>query len=313
MNLSYMVMGYVAMYLKPLYLFVFVMQVFSFKYYEIYSDREATNNLVKQFATARKFTKTRHFNGKDVLSGFYFCRKYIAFVDRSQEQEAIYLFTTVNHYKAMVDQMEEPVVASTVVASAVVPARKQTVQVLYRKGTFKSFYYPTIRLDVTHITPLGGQVQAVADILALYEAKGQATVFLHGVTCAGKSTVGYLLAKELKSKFCHSFNPSDPGDQLAVLIQDAGEDPLVVVLEEVDGLITAIHENKVLRNNKDVPVCVFNKTTWANFLDDMVFYKNVILLMTSNKSKEEIDALDPAYLRKGRVHLSVSMLETLEL
>ena len=309
MNLSYMVMGYVAMYMKPLYLFVVVMQLFSFKYYEIFSDREATNNLVKQFAAAKKFTKTRHFNGKDVLSGFYFCRKYIAYVDRTQEQEVIYLFTSVAHYKVMVEQMEEPVIVSAVVTTA----RKLTVQVLYRKGTFKNFYYPTVRLDVTHITPIGGQVQAVADILALYEAKGQATVFLHGVTCAGKSTVGYLLAKELKSKFCHSFNPSDPGDQLAVLIQDAGEDPLVVVLEEVDGLITAIHENKVLRNNKDVPVCVFNKMTWANFLDDMVFYKNVILLMTSNKSKEEIDALDPAYLRKGRVHLSVSMLETLEL
>lgn len=311
MNVSYMVMGYVAMYLKPLYLFVALMHVFSFKYYEIYSDREATNNIVKQFAGARKFTKTRHFNGKDVLSGFYFCRKYLAFVDRTQEQEVIYLFTSVPHYKAMVDQMEEPVVPSAVV-SADAPARKQTVQVLYRKGSFKNFYYPTVRLDVTHITPLGGQVQVVAAILALYEKKGQATVFLHGVTCAGKSTVGYLLAKELKSKFCHSFNPSDPGDQLAVLIQDACEEPLVVVLEEVDGLITAIHEDRVPRN-KDMPVCVFNKTTWANFLDDMVFYKNVILLMTSNKSKEEIDALDPAYLRKGRVHLSVSMLETLEL
>ena len=309
MNLSYMVMGYAAMYLKPLYLFVMLMQLFSFKYYEIYSDRETTNNIVKQFAGAKKFTKTRHFNGKDVLSGFYFCRKFIAFVDRTQEQEVIYLFATVEHYKLIVDQIEEPAPA----LATPVPARKQTVQVLIRKGSFKNFYYPTLRLDVTHITPLGGQVQVVADILALYEKKGQATVFLHGVTCAGKSTVGYLVAKELKSKFCHSFNPSDPGDQLSVLVQDAGEDPLVIVLEEVDGLILAIHENRVERHNKDVPVCVYDKSSWANFLDDMVFFKNVILLMTSNKSKEEIDALDPAYLRRGRVHLSASMLEPLEL
>lgn len=310
MNLSYMAMGYAAMYLKPLYLFVLLMQLFSFKYYEIYSDRETTNNIVKQFAGAKKFTKTRHFNGKDVLSGFYFCRKFIAFVDRTQEQEVIYLFATVEHYKLIVDQMEEPAPA---LAPTPAPARKQTVQVLIRKGSFKNFYYPTLRLDVTHITPLGGQVQVVADILALYEKKGQATIFLHGVTCAGKSTVGYLVAKELKSKFCHSFNPSDPGDQLSVLVQDAGEDPLVIVLEEVDGLILAIHGNRVERHNKDVPVCVYDKTSWANFLDDMVFFKNVILLMTSNKSKEEIDALDPAYLRRGRVHLSASMLEPLEL
>ena len=52
----------------------------------------------------------------------------------------------------------------------------------------------------------------------------------------------------------------------------------------------------------DIPTAVYNKSTWSNFLDDMIFYKNVILVLTSNTSKETIDSLDQAYLRKGRIN-----------
>jgi hypothetical protein len=39
----------------------------------------------------------------------------------------------------------------------------------------------------------------------------------------------------------------------------------------------------------------------------MVFHKNIILIMTSNKKKEEIDALDLCYLREGRVNAYYDM------
>ena len=40
----------------------------------------------------------------------------------------------------------------------------------------------------------------------------------------------------------------------------------------------------------------------------MILYKNVILILTSNESIEEISALDPCYLRKGRIDGSFSMM-----
>jgi hypothetical protein len=44
----------------------------------------------------------------------------------------------------------------------------------------------------------------------------------------------------------------------------------------------------------------------------MFLYKNVILLLTSNTPKSEIDKLDCAYLREGRVHAAYSMNENLK-
>ena len=92
------------------------------------------------------------------------------------------------------------------------------------------------------------------------------------------------------------------------MIVDASieEAPLIIVLEEVDILINNIHESTV-RQNKDVPTSVHDKTTWSSFLDDMIFYKRLIVIMTSNTSKESIDALDTSYLREGRIHANYTM------
>jgi ATP-dependent Clp protease ATP-binding subunit ClpA len=56
---------------------------------------------------------------------------------------------------------------------------------------------------------------------------------------------------------------------------------------------------------------VYNKTTFNSFLDDMVFHKNIILIMTSNTSKEKIDQIDPSYLRQGRVNTYYKMITPL--
>jgi hypothetical protein len=110
----------------------------------------------------------------------------------------------------------------------------------------------------------------------------------------------------------------DPGDQIGYLINlmssDSGDDdvPIIIVLEEADCIIQAIHKNTVILN-KEVPTSVYKKTTWSTFLDDMIFYKNVILILTSNMSKDDIDSLDNAYLRKGRINASYSMNTPLQI
>jgi hypothetical protein len=40
-------------------------------------------------------------------------------------------------------------------------------------------------------------------------------------------------------------------------------------------------------------------------------YKHIIIIMTSNEDKPAIDALDPCYLRLGRIHANYSMPEAL--
>ena len=312
MKFAYMVLGYMAYYMNVGLLAVLVLNLCWLNFYEIYSDKETTTRIVRRFedAKAKKYVYTRHLNGKDVHTGFYITRHFVAFVDRRENvNETISIFTTPALYKSLIQQTD------VTVTEIVVPSKEECthITVYIRKGSFKAFYYNHIRLSVAHVTPLAGQAAVVDSIMDIYKQRGRATVFLHGATSAGKSTVGYLVAKALNGKFCHCFNPSEPGDQLITLITDADMESnhvLVVVLEEVDVMIKNIHEGTV-HLNLEVPTLVCNKPTWTNFLDDMFFYKNVILLMTSNTPKDELDALDPAYLRPGRIHAAFSMTEVI--
>jgi len=185
-----------------------------------------------------------------------------------------------------------------------------------RHGRYKNFYYHSMDIDITHINPIGDQLAVRDDILQIFKKKGRATVFIHGITLAGKSSIGYLVAKSLKGHFCHSFNPTDPGDNFANLIsemtnsRDEESTPIVIVLEEANEMIKAAHTKTTLKVD-GVPTPVRDKTSWCTFLDDMAFYKDVILILTSNEPKDDLDALDPAYLNKGRIHGTFSMMKQL--
>jgi SpoVK/Ycf46/Vps4 family AAA+-type ATPase len=141
-------------------------------------------------------------------------------------------------------------------------------------------------------------------------------VFLHGICGAGKSTIGLLLAKELKGSFCHTFNPTNPGDSLHNLVREAEVEydekrPLVIVIEEVNTLIRQVHANEITLH-KNVQTSVYNKSTYNTFMDDMALYKNVVLILTSNESVDEVNAIDPCYLRTGRVDAWYSMMNEID-
>jgi DNA replication protein DnaC len=155
-----------------------------------------------------------------------------------------------------------------------------------------------MRLDLSHINPIGDQQHVIDSIKTLYNKNDRTSIFIHGVTGAGKSTIGYLLAKELNASYCHTFNPTEPGDYLSNLMVDASDDPIVIVVEEVDVMIKKI--DKGIERNGDIPTEIYNKTTWNNFMDDLIFYK-VIIIFTSNTPKKDLDKIDQSYLRKGRI------------
>lgn len=195
------------------------------------------------------------------------------------------------------------------------PVKKDSITLYGREGPYTSVYYSRRTLDVTTLTPQGDQSKIVSDIVSIFSKKNRATVFIHGVCGAGKSTIGLLLAKQLNGSFCHTFNPTMPGDLLHNLVRssdihDNDEKPIVVVIEEVNTLIRQIHANEVVLH-KNVQTSVYNKSTYNTFMDDMILYKNVILILTSNESLEDISALDPCYLRRGRVDGWYSMMNEL--
>jgi len=312
LSLPHMILGYFMCNLSPHYAFMFLFDLIGYKYFVIYPDRELLTRLERSLAhlSVLKSSSIQHVNGRDFHNGIFLGLKCCAVLDNRKTDGVVHLLTSSAIYASLMKEETTKFVAEPVVVQK---ETTQYVTVYKRRGMYKNFYYLPSRLDLSHIHPMGQQVAVVENILSEYAQRGRATVFLHGRPCTGKSTVGYLVAKQLRGRYCHSFNPSDPGDSIHELFNACEVDsssPLVVVLEEVDCILHAIMQG-TLRLNADIPTQVHSKATWTAFLDDMVFMKHVVLILTSNTSKETLDAQDSALLRSGRVHATFCMNEPL--
>jgi len=296
------VLGYIVCSINPMYFMMMFLSLFQIKYYIISENRELTSSILRKIAPNIISPFVKHVD-KDVPFGYFLGTRYMGFIKDNE----VHLLTYPSMYK-------ELIYMPCVFMQTFSPVQESPITVYVRKGTYKNLYYTPIKMDLSHISPLGDQGEILKSIVDIYQKQGRATVFLHGVTGAGKSSMGYLLAKELKGFYCHTFNPTDPGDQLSTLIVDVQRDdePLILVMEEVDTMIQSIHENK-FQKHLEIPISVYNKSTWSSFLDDMIFYKKVILVLTSNTSKEDIDIWDESYLREGRIHACYSMKTKLTL
>lgn len=174
-----------------------------------------------------------------------------------------------------------------------------------REGCFQYLYYSSRRLQVTRVAePRPQQKVIVDDIVKKFNARmGHHTSYIYGKPGSGKTTIALLVAMATNGTFCKTFNPTDPGDTLINLyniVEPTREKPLVLLLDEVDTIVRAIHAG--VDQHPKVPIMVRDKATFNCFLDDLnQIWDNVIVVMTSNTSKEDIDALDPSYLRAGRV------------
>jgi hypothetical protein len=279
------------------------------QYFHIIEDRETMNSVLKKLKSEVVSTAMYSVQNRTMLGGYFVGFKCVGFVEITYETPKVCIFCSTKFYEHLreIQDGSEIMIQNGKETQARLAAQVR-IDVFVRKGTYKNFYYNKLKLDLSHISPIGAQQQVVDDVVQLYKKLGRATVFIDGVSNAGKSTLGFLLAKELNGVYCHTFNPTDPGDHLTTLTMEHmfDEGPLILVMEEVDEMLKHLHEGNVPKS-REIPTLVHNKSTWSSFLDDMLFYKKVILLLTSNTSKAEIDALDPAYLRQGRVHASYSM------
>ena len=146
-------------------------------------------------------------------------------------------------------------------------------------------------------------------IIELYRKQPNVVSFIWGGVAVGKTFFSYILANKMEGSLCHTFRPTDPGESFECFyrkINPTKSKPLIILLDEIDVMLENIHEKKIIRHKKH-PVSVYDKNTWNFFLDqfDYNVWRNVIIVMCSNKSLEEINKMDPAYLRKGRVHVSM--------
>lgn len=159
------------------------------------------------------------------------------------------------------------------------------------------------------------QLTAIKQIIKIYEENQHCVALLYGAIGTMKSRTAEYLCQYMLNEMnyegvslVNEFNPFDKMNYFEMVYQDINPTkncPLVIVLEEIDVNLTKIHNaaETTLEN-----VQIKDKMSWNLFLDkfDRCMYKNVILLMTSNKPIDYFDSLDPAYMRTGRIDIELN-------
>ena len=144
-------------------------------------------------------------------------------------------------------------------------------------------------------------------LMNFYNENKFAKILISGSMGTGKSYFSYILARKLGCYLCDSFDPTEPSESLTNLYTSkklSGTQPLVVLIDEIDTIIMKIHEGKI-QQHKHYPILTKDKMSWNTFLDkiDYGLFPNLILVMTSNLSRNQIDKFDKSYLRDGRINI----------
>jgi hypothetical protein len=185
------------------------------------------------------------------------------------------------------------------------------VRLLVADGNAFNSYYNDDRFVLKEDENNPNQAKIISDILDFYKKNNSCSVFISGPPGTGKSTIASLLALKLNAVLCESFDPTLQGytlEKLKIRANPTKDQPLIILFDEVDEMIGEVHRG--IPRAKLVPIWVRNKRTTTTFLSNMNRHKHVILIMTSNFSKQQISKkFHPCYLRDGRVDVSATLMK----
>jgi hypothetical protein len=296
--------------------FLLLFRLIGLNYYIIRKDDEKTRTISKALQKTTMNTITLFQCGNYYPSGYFIGWQCAGFYHYSESFEGvspeIHMITTPSHFTKISESEKTAISFSDAINKS---DSSKSMTIYMRSGSYTSIWYWRMRIDVSDLVPKGQQSDIVDQICENFEKRRRGVFFIHGVSGAGKSTIGLLIANRLNGTLCHTFNPTEPGDTLQYLLRDSdptNETPTIILIEEANTLIRNVHGDSI-QKHKNITTCVHNKSTYNTFMDDLILYRNVLFILTSNESRESIDALDPCYLRKGRVHGHYSMMETLDI
>lgn len=175
--------------------------------------------------------------------------------------------------------------------------------IAYRKGSLNHIYYIK-RTAQIEISPMPQQYSIINTLADHYRKYSHAVALIHGPPGTGKSMIGLLLAKELNGIHCDSARFWEPGDTLDTIYNDlsiSNKFPLILTFDEIDKTILDL--NNGILPHKNIPIYMRGKTHWNQFFDKIGigFHRNIIVILTTNKTPADINKIDTSYIRKGRV------------
>jgi hypothetical protein len=187
-----------------------------------------------------------------------------------------------------------------------------TIKFFDRIGASYNIDYNEFKILVPNFAPYPIQKDVIDETLVDFDKNGYSTCLLYGPTTSGKSTICRLLAREMLNdgkcpSLVDSYDPMTPNDNFYTMyskIKPSSKSPLIVVLEEVDILVTSMHL-KNIKTHKYLSIDITNKRDWNNMFDrfDRKQYLGVIFIMTSNLNIDYFDSLDKSYFNDTRVNI----------
>ena len=289
-----------------------VAHLFKIQGYKI-TDQTECNQLINKLNIKRSvFYK----NGKPF--GLFYGKWYIGYISSNDSQhgsqgQTMHIIMKRTTYETVTDTAATDTADNK---SAETPEKK-IIDIRERRGNPWWWEYSDRKYDATKFLkrePRDYQQNIIDDILSVIKSKASrsGTFFIHGDPGTGKSLLTLLLAKQIGAYYCDTWKPTDPGDNLSKVYSTISPDddkPLVLVLEECDKLIINVLEGNV-KPHLYIPIPMMDKSDWNSMLDkvtDLGFYPNLILILTSNISRDEIHEKDASVLRDGRIDKSYHM------
>ena len=230
-------------------------------------------------------------------------RKMLAYFPPDYAGRLVYILIHAKNKYEILEKSNKPHIEK------IIPTEnnESKIDYCYRTGDYSFFEYNKSKMYINSNVFTEQQRQVYDNIMNIYNTKNNVKCYLYGNVNSGKTFLAYLMARELNCYLCDTFNPTEPSDHFSNIyncIHPTPKKPLILLLDEVDILIHKIHKETILPH-KHNSIQVYNKTTWNNMLDklDYGLYPNVILILCSNVSVNDINKLDQSYLRQGRIDL----------
>jgi hypothetical protein len=281
------------------------------------SDQTECNQLINKLQIRRSVF---YQNGRPF--GLFYGKWYIGYIYSNETQhgsqgQIMYIIMKRATYEITTGKTSllRPDTAAAATATAV-PENK-IIDIRERRGNPWWWEYSDRKYDATKFLkrePRDYQQNIIADILSIIKNKSSrsGTFFIYGEPGTGKSLLTLLLAKHIGAYYCDTWKPTNPGDNLSKVYSTISPDddkPLVLVLEECDKLIINVLDGNV-KPHLYIPIPMMDKSDWNSMLDkvtDLGFYPNLILILTSNISRDEIHEKDASVLRDGRIDKAYHM------
>lgn len=261
--------------------------------------REECSSIQKKLGACSQITD----GGKG--SGYSIGYWYIAHVSSSNmDDTCIWLIATKESYEALSKEKEIAISFPFQSEDGKTKNKNQKpFSVVDRYGSNMNPYFRPRNLTLS-VRPRPIQQTIIDDIRVLLQKKKSAVILLHGPPNVGKTMVSLIAANEFSGIYCNNLSPWEPGDTIVGIYTDfeiSEKNPLILAFDEVDSAIEQIHVG--IQPHKDTKIKVRNKAGWNKMFDEIQkgFYPDLVVIMTTNRSPEFFDSLDPSYMASHRV------------